>query len=70
MPLPDALFWERRDLPGAEHVLLTAGTGLYAQGTAVAVDPIAYTCHYELQTDPGWVTTRFDVRAEGAGWAR
>lgn len=70
MPLPDALFWERRDLPGAEHVLLNTRTGLYAQGTALAVDPVPYTCRYELQTDPEWVTTRLDVRAEGPGWAR
>lgn len=70
MPLPTALFWERRDVPGAEHVLLDSRTGLYAQGVAVAADPVPYTCHYELQTGPDWVTTRFDVRAEGAGWAR
>ncbi|MEU8240535.1 putative glycolipid-binding domain-containing protein [Actinoplanes missouriensis] len=70
MPLPTALFWERRDVPGAEHALLADRTGLYAHGTALAVDPVPYACHYELQTDQDWVTTRFDVRAEGAGWAR
>ncbi|MEU4694590.1 putative glycolipid-binding domain-containing protein [Actinoplanes sp. NPDC023714] len=70
MPLPTALFWERLDLPGAEHVLLADRTGLYAHGTALAAGPVPYACHYELQTGPDWVTTRFDVRAEGAGWAR
>lgn len=57
-------------MPGAEHALLADRTGLYAHGTALAVDPVPYACHYELQTDQDWVTTRFDVRAEGAGWAR
>ncbi|MEU4419451.1 putative glycolipid-binding domain-containing protein [Actinoplanes sp. NPDC024001] len=70
MPLPTALFWERRDVAGAEHALLEARSGLYAHGTALAAAPVPYACHYELQTDPDWVTTRLDVRAEGAGWAR
>jgi hypothetical protein len=64
------LFWERRDVPGSEQVRLDARNGLYAQGTALAVDPVPYACHYELQTDPGWTTARLDVRTEGAGWAR
>ena len=68
--LPAARFWERRDVPGVEHALIDARTGLYARGTQQAVDPIPYTARYELQTDPGWATTRFDVAAEGAGWAR
>ncbi|HEY0001374.1 MAG TPA: putative glycolipid-binding domain-containing protein [Actinoplanes sp.] len=69
-PLPTSLFWERKDTAGTEHALLDAGTGLYAHGTATAVDPVAYTCHYELQTDPGWATAHLDVTAEGAGWSR
>jgi hypothetical protein len=68
--LPSSLFWERRDAIGVEHALVDARTGLYARGTAVAVDPIAYTCRYELRTDPSWVTARVDVAAVGAGWAR
>jgi uncharacterized protein len=68
--LPGSLFWERRDTAGAEHVLVDARTGLYARGTALAVDPVRYTCRYELQTDPSWATSRFEVSAEGAGWAR
>jgi hypothetical protein len=68
--LPAAKFWQRQDTAGVEHTLVDARTGLYARGTQAAVDPIAYTCRYELQTDPEWVTTRFDVSAEGAGWAR
>jgi len=68
--LPSSLFWERRDTTGVEHALVDAHTGLYARGTAVAVDPIAYTCRYEIRTDPAWVTARVDVSAEGAGWVR
>jgi hypothetical protein len=68
--LPASLFWERRDTTGSEHALVDAHTGLYARGTQLAVDPIAYTCRYELQTDASWTTSRLDVSAEGAGWAR
>ncbi|WIM96742.1 putative glycolipid-binding domain-containing protein [Actinoplanes oblitus] len=68
--LSAGLFWERRDVPGAEQVRLDARNGLYAQGTALAAAPVAYACHYEIQTDPGWTTARLDVRTEGAGWAR
>ncbi len=59
--LPDSRFWSRRDTSGVEHALIDARSGLYARGTVVAVDPIAYTCRYELQTDPAWATTRFEV---------
>jgi hypothetical protein len=68
--LPVARFWDRQDTAGAEHTLVDARTGLYARGTQVAVDPIAYTARYEIQTDPGWATSRLDVSTEGAGWAR
>ena len=68
--LPLSLFWERQDTTGGEHVLVNARSGLYCRGTAIAVDPIAYTCRYELQTDPSGTTSRFDVSTEGAGWAR
>jgi hypothetical protein len=67
---PASRFWARRDTDGTEHALVDTRAGLYARGIALAVDPIPYTCRYELQTDPGWATTRFDVSAEGAGWAR
>jgi hypothetical protein len=69
-PLPTSLFWERTDTTGVEHALLDAGTGLYAHGTAIAVDPVAYTCHYEVQTDPAWTSAHLDVTAQGAGWSR
>jgi len=68
--LPSSKFWQRRDTAGTEHTLIDTRRGLYARGTQLAVDPIAYTCAYELQTDSDWVTTHFDVSAEGAGWAR
>jgi hypothetical protein len=68
--LPASRFWARRDTAGVEHALIDAHSGLYARGMAAAVDPIAYTCRYELQTDRTWATTRFEVGTEGAGWAR
>lgn len=68
--LPDSLFWERVDVSGVEQALVDTRAGLHARGTAVAVDPIAYTCRYELRTDPRWVTAHLDVTAEGAGWRR
>ncbi|MGX6601569.1 putative glycolipid-binding domain-containing protein [Micromonosporaceae bacterium Da 78-11] len=68
--LPTSLFWGRRDTTGAEHALVDTRAGLYARGTALAVDPIAYSCRYELRTDPAWTSAHLDVSAEGAGWAR
>ena len=65
-----ARFWARQDVPGAEHALVDTRTGLYARGTALAVDPVPYTCRYEVQTDPGGVTAHLDASAEGAGWSR
>lgn len=68
--LPLSLFWQRKDTTGTEHALVDARHGLYARGHQLAVDPIAYTCRYEVQTDPNWATARLDVSAEGAGWVR
>lgn len=68
--LPAAKFWQRLDVAGTEHALVDTRSGLYARGTQLAVDPIPYTCRYEVQTDPGWATTRAEVSAEGTGWAR
>ena len=70
MPLPTGLFWERRDAAGAEHALLEARDGLYAHGTALAAAPVPFACHYEVRTGSDGVTSRLDVRTEGAGWAR
>ncbi|MEV0901405.1 putative glycolipid-binding domain-containing protein [Actinoplanes sp. NPDC049802] len=68
MPLPTALFWERKDVSGAEHALLDVDR--FAQGTILAAAPVPYCCRYEVQTGPDGVTSRLEVRAEGAGWAR
>jgi hypothetical protein len=68
--LPGSLLWDRLDTTGAEHTLVDTRAGLYARGTALAVDPIGYTCRYELQTDENWATARLDVTSEGAGWTR
>jgi hypothetical protein len=68
--MPKSIFWSRTDTAGAEHATLDERGGLSARGVALAVDPIAYTCRYQLTTGPDWVTTRLEVEAEGAGWQR
>jgi hypothetical protein len=68
--LPRALLWTRTDTAGSEHVLFDDRRGLVARGTQIAVDPVPYTCRYELHTDESWATARFVVTAEGAGWLR
>jgi hypothetical protein len=69
-PLPRSLLWNRLDTVGAEHTLVDTTAGLYARGTSVAVDPIGYTCRYELRTDDSGTTNSVDVVAEGGGWCR
>jgi uncharacterized protein len=65
-----SLFWSRIDVPGCDHALVNDAGGLHARGVALAIDPVPYTCRYELVTDPAWVTTRLAVTVEGAGWLR
>ncbi|MBF5032348.1 putative glycolipid-binding domain-containing protein [Micromonospora sp. ANENR4] len=68
--MPKSLFWARTDTAGSEHVVLDDGQGLTAQGVALAVDPIPYTCRYRLTVGPDWSTNRLEVESEGAGWSR
>lgn len=68
--MPKSLFWTRTDTAGAEHVVLDDGQGLTARGVALAVDPLPYTCRYQLTAGPDWATTRLEVETEGAGWSR
>jgi hypothetical protein len=68
--LPKSLFWERLDVAGAEHVVYDDRRGLRAWGTALAVDPIPYSCRYDLVTDEQWATGRLEVTVEGGGWVR
>src|SRR5438067_1495207 len=68
--LPRAFLWRRIDTAGAEQVVFDDRNGLVARGVQVAVDPISYGCRYELHTDAGWATARFEATAEGAGWLR
>jgi hypothetical protein len=65
-----SLFWSRTDTVGTEHVLVDRRDGVVARGTAQAVDPIPYTCRYELRADAGWSPLRLEVSTEGAGWSR
>jgi hypothetical protein len=68
--LPRTLLWQRTDVHGAEHVVFDDRRGLTARGVALAAGPVPYECRYELDTDDGWFSTRFDAVAEGAGWQR
>jgi hypothetical protein len=68
--LPRALMWTRTDVAGAEHVVFDDRRGLVAHGVQLAVDPVPYTCRYELYTDESWATARFTATSEGAGWLR
>jgi uncharacterized protein len=68
--MPTSLFWARTDTAGAEHARVDEGNGLAARGVALAVDPIPFTCRYDLVTDESWATVRLGVDVEGAGWSR
>ncbi|MFY1688563.1 putative glycolipid-binding domain-containing protein [Plantactinospora sp. WMMB782] len=68
--MPKTLFWSRTDVPGADHAFAAERRGLAARGTALAVDPIAFTCRYEVHTDERWAAERLEVSCEGAGWLR
>ena len=68
--LPLAYAWRRTDTTGGEFATLDDRRGLHARGVAFAADRGLYTCRYELHTDDGWISSRLEVSAEGAGWLR
>ncbi|WP_091673377.1 putative glycolipid-binding domain-containing protein [Micromonospora auratinigra] len=68
--MPKSLFWTRTDTAGSEHAVLDDRQGFAAQGVALAVDPIPYTCRYRLAVGADGVTSRLEVETEGAGWSR
>jgi uncharacterized protein len=68
--LPRALAWQRTDVTGGEFVGYDDRRGLVARGVAFSATPASYGCRYDLRTDEQWVSTRFEVTAEGAGWLR
>ncbi|BCB86314.1 putative glycolipid-binding domain-containing protein [Phytohabitans suffuscus] len=68
--LPKAMLWRRTDTPGTDLALLDDRRGLHARGVTAALDPIPFTCRYELVTDETWATAHLDVSVEGAGWLR
>lgn len=65
-----SLFWSRTDVAGADHVLVDDRRGLTARGTALAVDPLPFTCSWALRTDERWAAEGLEVSCEGAGWLR
>ncbi|MBO4210185.1 hypothetical protein GSF22_29960 [Micromonospora echinofusca] len=68
--MPKSLFWTRTDTAGCDHARLDDRHGLTGSGVAQAVDPVPYTCRYEVTTDAGWATTDLAVEVSGAGWFR
>ncbi len=46
------------------------GLAVPAHGAAQAVDPLPYTCRYDLRTDETWASVRLEVSVEGGGWLR
>ena len=68
--MPRSLCWQRVDSTGIEHVLFDDRSGLYARGTIVGTDPLAYSGSYELLADQEWASARLTINVEGAGWLR
>jgi hypothetical protein len=68
--LPTSLFWIRTDTAGTDHAIFDDRRGLAARGVAQAVDPLPYTCRYDLTADERWAAQRLEVSVEGAGWLR
>jgi hypothetical protein len=63
--------WIKDSVVGAEHADVTVEADhLRAISVAIADDPLPYRVDYELETGPGFVTTRLWVRACGDGWER
>jgi hypothetical protein len=63
--------WSKGDPFGAEFADVDlAEDRLTARGVAIGSQPCAYRLDYELETDSGFVTTRFFVTARGDGWSR
>jgi uncharacterized protein len=66
-----AVVWRRDDPFGLEHAEIRLGPEqLSADGVAMAGEPLPYRLDYELETAPGFVTTRLRVRSRGEGWQR
>jgi len=68
--LPRAFAWQRTDTTGGEFVTLDDRRGLRARGVAFAADNTLYSCHYDLQADDAWASTRLEVTVDGGGWRR
>jgi hypothetical protein len=66
-----AVVWVKDDPFGLEHAVIKLGPEhLSADGVAIGGEPVPYRLDYELETGPGFVTTRLRVRSRGEGWQR
>jgi hypothetical protein len=63
--------WTKDSVVGAEFAEVELlGDRLRATAIAIGDDPLPYRADYELETGPGFVTTRLSVRTRGDGWSR
>jgi uncharacterized protein len=66
-----AVVWVKDGPFGLEHAVIKLGPEhLSAEGVAIGGEPVPYRLDYELETGPGFVTTRLRVRSRGEGWQR
>jgi hypothetical protein len=63
--------WVKDSVVGAEHAeVMIDRDHLTATSVAIADDPLPYRVDYELETSPGFVTTRLWLRVRGDTWER
>jgi uncharacterized protein len=63
--------WAKDDPFGVEFAeLRLENEALTASGVAIGTAPSPYRLDYELETGPGFVTTRLHVTSRGDGWRR
>jgi hypothetical protein len=66
-----AVVWVKDDPFGIEYAEIElAPDRLGAEGVAIGGEPAPYRLDYELETGPGFVTSRLRVESRGAGWRR
>lgn len=69
--LKRALAWVKDDPFGVEFADIDlAPRQLTAEGVAIAAAPVPYRLDYALETAPGFLTVRLQVRSRGDGWSR
>ena len=66
-----AVIWVKDDPFGIEYAeIAITPDQLTAEGVSVGREPVTYRLDYELETGPGFVTSRLRAESRGAGWRR